>query len=206
MAVIRDHLASQGLGLFNDLQNEHSVVGNFPIIVMLRDFGTPAQKQQFITGQLNFSTRITFGLTTEPNHGSDATHMETKAVRESRHGIDGWLIRGEKMWTTGTHTTATARCSPHLGQSRRRRGITCFLVPTDTPGVKVEEYLWTFNMPTDHPRVSFTDVWVPADAMFGDEGRAWPGAELSCTRTASARPPAALGAGPSACREREVRA
>ena len=51
------------------------------------------------------------------------------------------------------------------------RGITCFLVPADTPGVKVEEYLWTFNMPTDHPRVSFTDVWVPADALFGEEGR-----------------------------------
>jgi acyl-CoA dehydrogenase len=44
MAVIREHLASKGLGLFNDLQNEHSVVGNFPIIVMLRDFGTPRRR------------------------------------------------------------------------------------------------------------------------------------------------------------------
>jgi len=42
MAVIREHLASQGLGLHNDLQNEHSVVGNFPFIVMVRDFGSPA--------------------------------------------------------------------------------------------------------------------------------------------------------------------
>jgi acyl-CoA dehydrogenase len=46
MAVIREHLAAKGLGLFNDLQNEHSVVGNFPIVLMLRDFGTPAQKRQ----------------------------------------------------------------------------------------------------------------------------------------------------------------
>ena len=38
-------------------------------------------------------------------------------------------------------------------------------------GVKVEEYMWTFNMPTDHPRVSFTDVCVPDDAMFGEVGR-----------------------------------
>jgi hypothetical protein len=38
--------------------------------------------------------------------------------------------------------------------------------------VKIEEYLWTFNMPTDHPRVSFTDVWVPEDAMFGPLGAA----------------------------------
>jgi acyl-CoA dehydrogenase len=81
MAVIREHLAAKGLGLHNDLQNEHSVVGNFPIIVMLRDFGTEAQKDQFITGQLAFKTRITFGLT-EPNHGSDATFMETTGVPE----------------------------------------------------------------------------------------------------------------------------
>jgi alkylation response protein AidB-like acyl-CoA dehydrogenase len=33
--------------------------------------------------------------------------------------------------------------------------------------VKVEEYLWTFNMPTDHPRVSLTSVWVPDSAVFG---------------------------------------
>lgn len=174
MAVIRDHLASKGLGLFNDLQNEHSVVGNFPIIVMLRDFGTPAQKAKFITGQLNFETRITFGLT-EPNHGSDATHMETKAVRETRNGVEGWRINGEKMWTTGMHTaTHCALFARTSGQAGDAKGITCFLVPTDTPGVKIEEYLWTFNMPTDHPRVSFTDVWVPADAMFGDEGRGLP--------------------------------
>ena len=171
MAVIRDHLASKGLGLFNDLQNEHSVVGNFPIIVMLRDFGTPAQKEHFIKGQLNFESRITFGLT-EPTHGSDATHMDTKALRQARHGSDGWLINGEKMWTTGMHTaTHCALFARTAGQAGDARGITCLLVPTDTPGVKVEEYLWTFNMPTDHPRVSFTDVWVPADAMFGEEGR-----------------------------------
>src|SRR6202000_1805146 len=43
----------------------------------------------------------------------------------------------------------------------------CFLVPTTTPGIQIEEWLWTFNMPTDHPRVSFTDVWVPDSAQFG---------------------------------------
>ena len=36
-----------------------------------------------------------------------------------------------------------------------RGGITCLLVPTGTPGMVVDEYLWTFNMPTDHPRMHF---------------------------------------------------
>ena len=49
-------------------------------------------------------------------------------------------------------------------------GITAFLVPTDANGFKVEEYLWTFNMPTDHARVSLTDVLVDESAVFGGEG------------------------------------
>lgn len=43
MAAIRMHLAKKGLGLFNDLQNEHSVVGNFPDVLMVREFGTSGQ-------------------------------------------------------------------------------------------------------------------------------------------------------------------
>lgn len=171
MAVIREHLATQGLGLHNDLQNEHSVVGNFPFIVMLRDFGTQEQKEKFIRGSLDRKIRVTFGLT-EPHHGSDATHMETRAVRETRDGVAGWLINGEKMWTTGMHTASHcclfARTS---GEDGNAKGITAFLVPANSPGVKVEEYMWTFNMPTDHPRVSFTNVWVPESVMFGQIDR-----------------------------------
>ena len=43
MAIIREHLATKGLGLHNDLQNESSVVGNFPQVLMMRDFGTEEQ-------------------------------------------------------------------------------------------------------------------------------------------------------------------
>jgi acyl-CoA dehydrogenase len=167
MAVIREHLARKGLGLHNDLQNEHSIVGNLPGALMLRDFGTEKQKAELLPKALRGEFIATFGLT-EPNHGSDATHMETRAVRETRDGVDGWLINGEKMWTTGmhvaTHCMLFARTS---GEDGDARGITCFFVPADDPGVKIEEYLWTFNMPTDHPRVSFTDIWVPDEAIFG---------------------------------------
>lgn len=171
MAIIREHLAAKGLGLFNDLQNEHSVVGNNPFVQMFKSFATPAQVERDGQALLNGSIRAAFGLT-EPDHGSDATHLETRAVRETRDGVAGWRIDGEKMWTTGmhvaTHCMTFARTSGSDGDAR---GITCFLVPRDTPGLKVEEYMWTFNMPTDHPRVSFTDVFVPEDAFWGEEGR-----------------------------------
>jgi alkylation response protein AidB-like acyl-CoA dehydrogenase len=171
MAVIREHFAAMGLGLHNDLQNEHSIVGNFPFVAMFEEFGTEEQKQEFILGGFERKRITAFGLT-EPNHGSDATHMETRAVRETRDGVPGWRIDGEKMWITGMHVaTHCALFARTSGQDGDARGITCLLVPTDTPGLKIEEYLWTFNMPTDHPRLSFTNCWVPETAMLGEEGR-----------------------------------
>jgi alkylation response protein AidB-like acyl-CoA dehydrogenase len=50
MAVIRDRFAQKGLGLHNDLQNEHSIVGNFPFVAMFEEWGTPEQKEEFILG------------------------------------------------------------------------------------------------------------------------------------------------------------
>ena len=171
MAVIREHFARQGLGLHNDLQNEHSIVGNFPFVAMFDQWGTEAQKQEFITGGFERTRRVAFGLT-EPDHGSDATHMETVAVRETRDGVDGWQIDGEKMWITGMHVaTHCAMFARTSGKAGDASGITCFLVPNPTKGLKIEEWMWTFNMPTDHPRLSVTNVWVPDDAVLGVEGR-----------------------------------
>jgi acyl-CoA dehydrogenase len=167
MAIIREHLAAKGLGLFNDLQTEHSIVGNNPFILMFKEFATNAQYERYSDALLNGKMRTGFGLT-EPNHGSDATWMETRAVRQDKDGKPGWLINGEKMWTTGMHVATHVMCFARTsGQDGDAKGITCFIVPADAPGVKVEEYLWTFNMPTDHPRVSFTNVWIPEDSYWG---------------------------------------
>ncbi len=167
MAVIRDRFAAMGLGLHNDLQNEHSIVGNFPFVNMFEHFGTPEQQEEFILGGFERKRRVAFGLT-EPDHGSDATFMETKAVRETRGGVPGWRIDGRKMWITGmhvaTHCAAFCRTS---GKDGDAKGITCILVPIDTPGMVVDEYMWTFNMPTDHPRMHFENCWVPESAVLG---------------------------------------
>ena len=171
MAVIREHLAAKGLGLHNDLQTEHSIVGNNPFILMFKEFATNAQHDKYGADLLAGKIRTGFGLT-EPYHGSDATWMETKAVKETRDGVEGWLINGEKMWTTGMHVASHVMCFARTGgKDGDALGITVFLVPVTSPGFKIEEYLWTFNMPTDHPRVSFTNVWVPDDAIWGVEGR-----------------------------------
>jgi len=167
MAIIREHLAAKGLGLHNDLQNEHSVVGNNIGLLLLLEYGTEEQKAEWLDGIKTASKAFAFAIT-EPDHGSDATHMETRAIHEG----NAWIINGEKTWNTGVHIAQAdivmARTSGNAGDGL---GITAFLVPMDTSGVRVEEYLWTFNMPSDHARVSFTDVRVPDSAIFGGEGR-----------------------------------
>jgi acyl-CoA dehydrogenase len=166
MACIREHLAAKGLGLHNDLQNESSIVGNFPIVHMMHAFGTEAQKTEFLEGMITGEKRVAFGLT-EPDHGSDATWLETTARRDGDH----WVIDGAKRFNTGlhsaTHDLIFARTSGRQGEAR---GITCFLVPCDTPGFQVEFMWWTFNMPSDHPEVTLTGVRVPDSAILHVEG------------------------------------
>jgi alkylation response protein AidB-like acyl-CoA dehydrogenase len=167
MAVIREHLSHRGLGLHNDLQNESSIVGNFPSVIMMERFGTEAQRRAWSEALITGARSMAFGLS-EPAHGSDATWLETRAVANG----DGWVINGTKRWNTGvhraTHDLIFARTSGEPGQAR---GITAFLVPTDMPGFRVPFYWWTFNMPTDHGEVELTDVRVPADAVLGDVDR-----------------------------------
>ena len=167
MAVIREHLASKGLGLHNDLQNEHSIVGNNVGLLLMLEYGSEQQKAEWVDALLEGRMGFAFGIT-EPDHGSDATYMETTAVREG----DMWRINGEKTWNTGIHKAKYdmifARTSGSAGDGA---GITAFLVPTDSEGFRVEEMLWTFNMPTDHGHVTLKDVRVPHGAIFGKEGR-----------------------------------
>ncbi|KAL4787332.1 acyl-CoA dehydrogenase/oxidase [Aspergillus varians] len=171
MSAIRLHLSSHpvyggGLGLANDLQNEHSVVGNFPDLLMLHHFGN-TQQRALIAARLRGEFRSTFGLT-EPDHGSDATFMSTTATQVTKDGVPGYEINGAKKWQTGahhcTHMILFARTSGKPGSAK---GITAFLVPRETEGIEIARYEWTFNMPTDHATVTLNGVWVPESTILG---------------------------------------
>ena len=173
MCALRLHMASHpvyggGVSLANDLQNEHSVVGNFPDFLMIYHWGNKEQKAKHIPARLEGKFRMTFGLT-ELHHGSDATHMDTRAVKcKLPDGSDGFTINGNKRWQTGahhaTHNLVFARTS---GKNGSPIGISAFIVPADSPGVKIESYEYTLNMPTDHATISYKDVKVPANALLG---------------------------------------
>jgi alkylation response protein AidB-like acyl-CoA dehydrogenase len=165
MAFIREHLANKGPGLHNVLQQEASIVGNFPITLAIHQFGSAEQKEM-LEDIITRETPVAFGLT-EPDHGSDATWMDTTAEKDG----DEWVINGAKRWNSGmhhaTHDLVFARTG---GEDGDHQGITGFLVPTDTPGLEVEYFHWTFNMPTDHAEVDLTDVRVPESAVVGEVG------------------------------------
>jgi alkylation response protein AidB-like acyl-CoA dehydrogenase len=167
MAVIRDHLAAKGLGLHNDLQTEASVVGNLVFPLILDRFGTDEQKERFMAGAIAGEAGFGFNLT-EPGHGSDATWLETRAVRD---GGD-WVINGAKRFASGAgiveHAIVFARTS---GEPGHPLGITAFIVDTDDPGYEIPYFHWTFNMPSDHAEVVIRDLRVPNAAILGEEGR-----------------------------------
>src|SRR5215469_6291389 len=101
MAIIREHLASKGLGLHCDLQNEHMVVGNNVGLLLMIHYGSATQRAEWAEGLAAGRKGFAFGIT-EPAHGSDATFMETTAVRDG----DFWVINGEKTWNTGVHAAS----------------------------------------------------------------------------------------------------
>jgi len=104
----------------------------------------------------------------EPNAGSDAASMTTRAVRDG----DQWVLNGRKAWITSagfSHVyTVFAKTDPAAGH----RGITAFLVERDRPGLfigKIEHKMGLRGSPTGE--VVLEDVTIPAENLIGDEGR-----------------------------------
>ena len=189
MAIVREHLARRGLGLHNDLQNESSIIGNFD----RADDGEvrPGWRSSRSGFRRCLPGRHASVSLTEPPHGSDATWMETTAVRDG----DEWVINGEKYWNTGLHHATHDFIFARTGAPGEGHGITCFIVPVDTPGFGVEEFMWTFNMPTDHAHVKLIDVRVSNDDILGEEGRGLQTAQLFVHENRIRQAASSLGAG-----------
>ena len=164
MAYIREHLGAKGVGLHDDALYESSVVGNFPVVSMFDSVASSEQRAEWIEPMITGERAVGFALT-EPDHGSDATHMGTRAVRDGEE----WIINGVKRWISAahmaTHDIVFARTSGEPGEPR---GITAFIVPTDSPGFTVEFFWWTLNMPADAAELTLSDVRVAASAVLGE--------------------------------------
>ena len=154
-----------GDGAIAIVMSGHNSVGCMPIL----DYGTQAQKDRYLRRLTMGEILCAFALT-EAKGGSDAGALTTRAVRDD----DGYVVNGSKQFiTTGKNADLTlvfAVTNPELG----KRGISAFIVPTDTPGyevVRLEEKMG-LNA-SDTAQLAFTDMRLPHDALLGEEGQGY---------------------------------
>lgn len=132
-------------------------------------YGSEAQKQEWLTRLASGQVLGCFCLT-EPHVGSDASAIKTTAVRDGDH----WVINGVKQFiTTGKHAEV-AIVFAVTDKEAGKKGISCFLVPTATPGYQVarlEEKMG--QKASDTAQILFDNCRVPASAMLGTEGEGY---------------------------------
>lgn len=138
-------------------------MGLFGKIVLAH--GTEEQKHQWLPGIADGSLLGCFGLT-EPGTGSDAGNLTTRATRDG----DVWRLNGSKIFiTNGTWADVCVVFARTGGPGPK--GISAFLVPTDTPGFTRTEIHGKLGLRGQATaELSFDDVEVPASAMVGAEG------------------------------------
>ena len=143
--------------------------GNAEIIA---HFGTPQQKERYLRPLLSGEVFSCYSMT-EPQAGADPTQFKTLAVRD---GGD-WVINGWKFFSSNASTAAflivMVVTNPDVSPYR---GMSMFLVPTDTPGVTIERNIGLGGEPLGeghHALIHYDNVRVPAEALLGGEGQAF---------------------------------
>ena len=138
--------------------------------------GTEAQKQRFL-GMLTAPVgpdrrpRMAAYAVTEPSAGSDVQAIRTRAVRDG----DDYIINGQKMWITNGSVASWYFVLAYTDADKGYKGMTGFLVPAETPGIKVGRKEDNMGQRASDTRsIAFEDVRVPAENVLGGkEGTGW---------------------------------
>ena len=138
------------------------------VILTLVQHGTPWQIERFVEKALR-KDEIWCQLFSEPEAGSDAASIKTKATR-----VDGgWKINGQKVWTSGAHYCArglaTVRTDP---EAPKHAGITTVIVDMNAPEVEVRP-LRQITGGSDFNEVFFNDLFVPDEDVVGEPNTGW---------------------------------
>ena len=137
-------------------------------ILTIIQYATQDQIDRWVTPALNQEV-IWCQLFSEPDAGSDAAGVKTKATR-----VDGgWLVNGQKVWTSGAHVAgmgfATVRTNPDVS---KHDGITMMAIDMHADGVEVRPLKQTSGA-SDFNEVFFNDVFVPDDDVVGPVDGGW---------------------------------
>lgn len=127
--------------------------------------GTDDMKAEFLPKILCNEIEFAVGYS-EPNAGSDAASMKLKAERHTKDGVDGWLLNGQKTWTTSAHFAEWYWLGTRTDPTNKHHGITLMLVPLDQPGVTING-IWTMGDERTN-EVFLDDVFVPDAYVVGE--------------------------------------
>jgi butyryl-CoA dehydrogenase len=144
-------------------------VTNCPVNAILMRYGNAAQKTQWLTRLAKGELLGAFCLT-EPHVGSDASALRTTARREG----DGYVIDGVKQFITSGQQGQLAIVIAVTDKAAGKRGISAFLVPTDTPGyvvARLEEKVGQHS--SDTAQIRFENCRIPAANLIGEEGEGY---------------------------------
>lgn len=141
-------------------------VQNSIVCESLYKFGTKEQKQEYLIPLASGEWIGAFGLT-EPDAGSDPVSQTTTAVKQG----DEWVINGTKRFITSGKHSKVVLVTAKTDESKKHKGISCFIVPKGTPGMIVghEEDKMGLRA-SDTTDLIFEDCRVPASQMLGKEG------------------------------------
>jgi alkylation response protein AidB-like acyl-CoA dehydrogenase len=128
-------------------------------------WGSEEQKRRWLSPMATGETLGCFCLT-EPDHGSDPSHLESTATRAD----GGYRLSGRKIFITNGSIAGVALVMARTG-GPGARGVSAFLVPTDTPGYRPKPIHGKLGLRScDTAEVALDDVEVGADALLGGEG------------------------------------
>ena len=142
-------------------------VNNCPVCSILMGFGDAEQKERFLKPLARGDMLGAFCLT-EPHVGSEAGGLRTTAVQDG----DDYVLNGVKQFITSGKHGDVAIVMAVTDKSAGKKGISAFLVPTDTPGytvARIEEKMGQHS--SDTAQILFENCRVPAANRLGDEGQ-----------------------------------
>lgn len=144
-------------------------VNNSPVCAALLRYGRPEQKERYLKPLARGEWIGAFCLT-EPQAGSDAAALKTRARRDGNK----WVISGVKQFITSGSIARVALVFAVSDPGQGKRGISCFVVPTDTPGYKVASVERKLGQKcSDTCQIVLEDVTVGDNALLGEEGEGY---------------------------------
>jgi len=164
---------SEGEGVYEFLLNEALAGRGGPQIgkgvgiigKTLIAHGSDFLKETFLPMILENDVEFAVGYS-EPNAGSDAASMKLKAERHEQDGVSGWLLNGQKTWTTSAHFAEWYWLGTRTDPDDKHRGISLMLVPLDQPGVEIRG-IWTMGDERTN-EVWIDNVFVPDAYVVGE--------------------------------------